>query len=61
AVEWQTIQAPFNKFTSREDWQPQTATVDQVMDFPLKSFQFEPKKSGKGELFIDCVFLVDSF
>ncbi|MDD5194757.1 MAG: carbohydrate binding domain-containing protein [Candidatus Omnitrophica bacterium] len=54
---WKEIVCPFSSFFARMDWQPDTAKKNEILDTPLKSFQFEPKTAGKGSLRIDCVKL----
>ena len=39
------------------DWQPDDAVKNGVLDFPLKSFQFEPRTPGEGVIYIDKVEL----
>jgi hypothetical protein len=56
---WKTFQIPFNKFSVRTDWQPPQAKLNRKMDFPMTSFQVEPKTPGKGTLYVDCVKLVE--
>lgn len=55
---WKEIYVPFTSFISRTDWQPQNATVNKVLDFPIFSYQFEPKNPGEGEVYFDCLMLV---
>jgi hypothetical protein len=56
---WKQIVCPFDKFTARTDWQPQTADGNGALDFPLKSFQFEPLPESKGILYFDTVELIN--
>ena len=56
---WKQIICPFNEFFARGDWQPQTADKNAVLDFPVKSFQFEPLAEAKGALYIDTVELIN--
>jgi len=56
---WKRFTIPFDKFSVRTDWQPDTASKNRIMDFPLKSFQFEPKDPGKGTLHVDCAKFVE--
>lgn len=53
---WKEIIIPFNEFKTRTDWQPDSATRNNIMDFPINAFQFEPKEAT-GEVFIDKVYL----
>jgi len=52
---WKEIVIPFSQFKAREDWQPQSADGNKKLDFPVKSFQWEPKSVGQGVLYFDCV------
>jgi beta-glucosidase len=56
---WKQIVCPFDQFAARTDWQPQTANGNGVLDFPVKSFQFEPLPPSKGVLYFDTVELVN--
>lgn len=56
---WEVFQIPFNKFSVRADWQPPQAKLNRKMDFPMTSFQLEPKTPGEGTLYIDCAKLVE--
>ena len=55
---WKEITCPFLEFFPRSDWQPETATRDEILDFPIRSFQFEPRSAGKNIYYFDCVKLV---
>jgi hypothetical protein len=55
---WRRFIIPFNDFSVRKDWQPDKAIRNRIMDFPIKSFQFEPKDPGQGTLYFDCVKLL---
>ena len=55
---WDEIDCPFSQFFVRGDWQPQSAERNEVLDFPIMSFQFEPRFPGKGIYYFDCVKLV---
>lgn len=48
---------PFKLFFVRDDWQPDKAQRNEALDFPIMSFQLEPRTPGKGVLYIDCVKL----
>lgn len=52
---WKKVELLFSHFFSRSDWQPGDAAVDQVMDYPVKSFQFEVRSNGKGTFYVDQV------
>lgn len=54
---WQKIECSLNEFFARSDWQPEDAVKNGVIDFPLKSFQFEPRTPGEGVIYIDKVEL----
>jgi hypothetical protein len=55
---WKKIICPFNEFFARSDWQPDNADKNVTLDFPLKSYQFEPLPEAKGTLYFDDVELV---
>lgn len=55
---WKEITCPFKDFFVRKDWQPDSATKNETLDFPVMSFQFEPRLPGKGVYYFDCVKLV---
>ena len=52
---WKEITCGFNEFFPRGDWQPEKAVRNETLDFPIKSFQFEPRLPGKGVYYFDCV------
>lgn len=54
---WEQLFFPFEHFFSRQDWQPEEAEVNQVLDFPVKSYQFEPILPGERKTYFDCVKL----
>lgn len=55
---WKQIICPFNEFFARSDWQPDNADKNFTLDFPIKSFQFEPLPEAKGTLYFDAVELI---
>lgn len=55
---WKQIASPFSDFFARGDWQPGNADKNAVLDFPIKSFQFEPRPESKGTLYFDDVELM---
>jgi hypothetical protein len=55
---WRQIVVPFGDFLVRDDWQPDAADKNGQLDFPLKSFQFEPRPVSKGTLYFDTVELI---
>ena len=55
---WKQIICPFNEFSARSDWQPRDADNNARIDFPIKSFQFEPKPEAKGTLYFADVQLI---
>ncbi|MBU1727259.1 MAG: hypothetical protein KJ880_06495 [Candidatus Omnitrophica bacterium] len=55
---WKQIVCPFDQFTARNDWQPESADKNSVIDFPLKSYQFEPLPEAKGVLYFEDVELI---
>jgi len=56
---WKKVVAAFDQFIVRDDWQPQNADKNAKLDFPIKSFQFEPRPPSKGTLYFDEVVLVE--
>lgn len=61
---WQKIEVPFDKLFARTDWQPEKATLNGELDYPIKSYQFEIRTPGEGVLYVDTVKLFvskDSF
>lgn len=54
---WKLISCHFKDFLPRGDWQPPTADVNGTLDFPVKSYQFEPIAVSKGKFNIDEVRL----
>ncbi len=55
---WKEIACSLKEFFPRKDWQPETAERNEVLDFPIMSFQFEPRLPGKGTYYFDCLKLV---
>lgn len=55
---WKQITCPFNEFFVRADWQPSSADKNAVLDFPVKSFQIEPRPQSKGILYLADVGLI---
>lgn len=55
---WKQIICVFSDFFPRGDWQPNNADKNATLDFPIKSFQFEPRTIGKGALYFDGVELI---
>ncbi|MCM8800106.1 MAG: hypothetical protein NC900_05220 [Candidatus Omnitrophica bacterium] len=55
---WKRIICPFDKFFVRTDWQPDSSDRNAILDFPLKSYQFEILPSAEGTLYFDKVELV---
>lgn len=55
---WKQIKCPFTEFFARGDWQPEAADKNANLDFPIKSFQFEPLPESKGALYFDKVELI---
>jgi len=54
---WKKITAAFSEFFARSDWQPDNADKNGTIDFPIKSFQFEPRPVAKGTIYFDRVEL----
>lgn len=55
---WEQVVARFDQFVVRDDWQPDAAQKNGALDFPLKSFQFEPRPEAKGTIYFDVVELI---
>lgn len=55
---WKQLICPFAQFFARGDWQPDTADKNANLDFPIKSYQFEPLPEAKGTLYFDEVSLI---
>jgi hypothetical protein len=55
---WKQIVCPFKEFVARDDWQPDSADKNGTLDFPIRSYQFEPRPAAKGTLYFDTVELV---
>jgi len=55
---WKQIVCPFSEFYARGDWQPDASDKNNQMDFPIKSYQFEPLPESKGTLYFDEVRLI---
>ncbi|MCK4917599.1 MAG: hypothetical protein KAJ14_10925 [Candidatus Omnitrophica bacterium] len=56
---WKEIICPIIEFFPRSDWQPDIAEKNEILDFPLMSFQFEPRIFGVNEFYFDCFKLVN--
>lgn len=56
---WKQVICAFNAFLVRDDWQPQNADKNAQLDFPIKSYQFEPRPPAKGTLYFDAVALIE--
>ena len=56
---WKEIICPIVEFFPRSDWQPDTAEKNEILDFPIMSFQFEPRIFGEQEFYFDCFKLVN--
>lgn len=52
---WKEIICPFDVFFARKDWQPEKTAKNEILDFPIMAFQFEPRLPGKGIYRFDCV------
>lgn len=55
---WKQVICAFNEFFVRGDWQPAGVDKNGQLDFPVKSFQFEPRPVSKGTLYFDAVELI---
>ena len=52
---WKEVTCPLKEFFPRGDWQPETADRNEKLDFPIISYQFEPRLPGSGSFFFDCI------
>lgn len=52
---WKEMFCPITEFFVRNDWQPQNAEKNGVMDFPIMSFQFEPRLPGQATYYFDSM------
>jgi len=57
---WKEIIIPIKNFFPRSDWQPDTAEKNEVLDYPVKSFQFEPRLPGARSHNFDCIKVIKS-
>jgi len=55
---WKEVICPLAEFFPRGDWQPENADRNEVLDFPIMSFQFEPRIMGRGVYYFDCIKLI---
>lgn len=55
---WKQIVCAFGDFFARGDWQPNDADKNATLDFPIKSFQFEPRPIAKDTVYFDEVELI---
>ena len=55
---WKEVICPLKEFFPHKDWQPDQAVKNEIMDFPIRSFQFEPRLPGKGVYYFDCVKVI---
>ncbi|MFH0855666.1 MAG: carbohydrate binding domain-containing protein [Candidatus Omnitrophota bacterium] len=55
---WKQIICNFDQFTVRGDWQPQSSDNNGMLNFPVKSFQFEPLPPFKGIIYFDTMELI---
>jgi len=55
---WKEIVIPYSEFFARSDWQPYNADKNGKIDFPVMSFQFEPRRPDKSVYHFDRVRLV---
>ncbi len=58
-VGWKEIVCPFEEFFARGDWQPDKAQTNGKLDFPIKTFQFEPRSIRDGVFYLDYVYLIN--
>lgn len=55
---WKQVIIPFKAFEARTDWQPNNANKNKTLDFPIMTFQFEPRPKNEGEWNLDKVELL---
>ncbi len=55
---WKQVVTLFSGFSPRDDWQPDSADKNGTLDFPIRSYQFEPLTPGKGTLYFDDVEVI---
>ena len=55
---WKQIICNFDQFTVRGDWQPQNSDNNGVLNYPIRSFQFEPLPPLKGTIYFDTMELI---
>ena len=54
---WQRVICPINRFSARNDWQPELADNNGTLNFPIVSYQLEVLPQGEGTLYFDCISL----
>jgi hypothetical protein len=54
---WKPVICPFDQFVARGGEQPALAAANATLDFPIKSFQWEPIAVAKGTIHVDEVIL----
>ena len=55
---WKEVVCPWAEFFPRGAWQPENADQNEILDFPIMSFQFEPRIMGRGVYYFDCIKLI---
>jgi hypothetical protein len=55
--DWKQVVCPFAEFFPYRDGQLSDATADDVLDFPILSFQFEPMAATQGTFYVDEISL----
>lgn len=53
---WKGVVIPFSDFLPRTDWQPDNAIRNNMIDYPVMVFRFEPLE-GSGTIYVDKVCL----
>jgi hypothetical protein len=56
--QWKQVIIPFKAFEARTDWQPNDAVKNKTLDFPIMTYQFEPRPKNEGEWSFDKVELL---
>ncbi len=55
---WKQVVCKFSDFAVRADWQPDSADKNSELNFPIKSYQWEPRPVAQGVFYFDEVKLL---
>jgi hypothetical protein len=55
---WKQVVCKFSDFVYRTNWQPPMAQKNSQLDFPIKSYRWEPRPTAKGVVYFDEVKLL---